>query len=101
MRILHRSLAPSTLARLACLLAASAGPGALAQQGHTTSTAGSTFQGTAALQLTHRATNFGERPSGSPAIQRLRDWIVTECKSTGGEVTLDAFTGETPAGPVP
>jgi Zn-dependent M28 family amino/carboxypeptidase len=59
------------------------------------------FQGSAALQLTHRATAFGERPSGSEAIQRLRDWIVLECKATGGQVSLDPFTGQTPSGPVP
>jgi Zn-dependent M28 family amino/carboxypeptidase len=69
-------------------------------QKHVAEAAASGFQGTAALQLTHRATAFGERPAGSPAIQRLRDWIVSECKATGGQVSLDSFTGQTPTGPV-
>ncbi len=59
------------------------------------------FQGAAALADTKRAVSFGERPSGSPAIERLRQWIVAEVKPLGGELILDPFTGQTPAGPVP
>lgn len=76
-------------------------PGFSGQQKRTAENAVSGFQGTAALQLTHRATAFGERPSGSQSIQRLRDWIVSECKATGAQVSLDSFTGQTPTGPVP
>lgn len=91
----------NSLGKLASLLALAAGCCAFAAQSHKPPTPASGFEGAAALQLTHRATNFGERPAGSPAIQRLRDWIVSECKSTGGQVSLDSFTGETPTGPVP
>ena len=82
-------------------LVVAAGICSYAWQTHPASAASSGFQGTAALNLTHRATTFGERPSGSDAIQRLREWIVSECKQTGGQVSLDSFTGETPTGPVP
>lgn len=58
------------------------------------------FQGSAALAYTRRATSFGERPSGSEALVHLRDWIVSELKPLSGQLTLDSFTGETPAGPV-
>jgi glutaminyl-peptide cyclotransferase len=59
------------------------------------------FSGTAALAYTRQAISFGERPSGSEAIARLRDWIVTELKPLGGELSLDPFQGQTPNGPVP
>jgi glutaminyl-peptide cyclotransferase len=59
------------------------------------------FSGTAALNETRRAVSFGERPSGSEANTHLRDWIVSRLKPLGGQLSLDSFTGETPAGPVP
>jgi Zn-dependent M28 family amino/carboxypeptidase len=54
-----------------------------------------------ALADTRHAVSFGERPSGSPANLKLRDWIVAELKPTGAHVSLDAFSGRTPDGPVP
>jgi glutaminyl-peptide cyclotransferase len=98
----HRPLPFCTLSHvLICFaLAGLASAASAGAQSHVAEAAASGFQGTAALQLTHRATGFGERPSGSQAIQRLRDWIVSECKATGGQVSLDAFTGQTPTGPV-
>jgi glutaminyl-peptide cyclotransferase len=59
------------------------------------------FNGEQALALTRQAVSFGERPSGSEAIGKLRDWIVSQLKPLGGQLSLDSFTGETPAGPVP
>ena len=59
------------------------------------------FDGRAALEYTRKATAFGERPSGSDAIVRLRKWIVSELKPLGGELALDAFTAQTPDGPIP
>ena len=59
------------------------------------------FRGTVALADTRHAVSFGERPSGSPANLKLRDWIVAELKPTGAQVSLDAFSGRTPDGPVP
>jgi Zn-dependent M28 family amino/carboxypeptidase len=61
----------------------------------------STFRGAAALADTRRAVSFGERPSGSEAIAHLRDWIVSELKPLGGQLSLDSFTGQTPMGPLP
>jgi len=59
------------------------------------------FNGTAALAYSTRATSFGQRPSGSEAIVRLRSWIVSELKPTDAEVSLDSFTASTPAGSIP
>jgi glutaminyl-peptide cyclotransferase len=101
MYTLHRFFRLGTLAQAAFFLAPFAALSSYCSQTHGSSAAPSGFQGTAALQLTHRAVTFGERPSGSEAIQRLREWIVSECKQTGGQITLDSFTGQTPTGPVP
>jgi len=61
----------------------------------------SLFRGAIALADTRRAVAFGERPSGSAANLRLRDWIAAELKSSGAQVSLDTFSGSTPNGPVP
>ena len=58
------------------------------------------FQGGAALQYTKKATSFGERPSGSKALEDMRAWIVGQLKPLGGEISMDTFTGHTPAGSV-
>jgi glutaminyl-peptide cyclotransferase len=71
---------------------ASAGPG---------SPPAARFSGSTALAYTAKAVSFGERPSGSDAIVKLREWIVGRLKPLSAEVTLDSFTGYTPAGPVP
>jgi glutaminyl-peptide cyclotransferase len=86
--IVVETLIPLTLTLLVCGVSSSAAPNSL-------------FRGTAALADTRHAVSFGERPSGSPANQKLRDWIVAELKPTGAEITLDSFSGRTPAGPVP
>ena len=59
------------------------------------------FRGAAALRAAREATAFGERPSGSKALTQTRDWIISELKPSGAEVQMDAFTGQTPAGPIP
>jgi len=61
----------------------------------------SLFRGSVALADTRHAVSFGERPSGSAANQKLRDWIVAELRSTGAQVSLDSFSGRTPEGPIP
>jgi len=72
----------------------------ITQFGRPVQASSATFQGTAALAYPRRATSFGERPSGSEAIARARDWIVSELKPLGGQIELDSFTGQTPTGPV-
>jgi len=62
--------------------------------------AASPFRGTAALADARRAAGFGERPSGSVENQRQREWILSELKPLGGQVTVDSFTARTPTGPV-
>lgn len=59
------------------------------------------FNGAAALADTRRATAFGERPSGSEALNGERSWLETQLRSLGGELTEDSFTGQTPNGPLP
>lgn len=61
----------------------------------------SDFSGAAALADTRHAVSFGERPSGSEAISRLRSWIVSDLKQNGGEISLDSFQAQTPKGPMP
>ena len=43
---------------------------------------------------------FGERPAGSAAIQKLRRFLEQELRASGLEPTREAFTAETPRGPV-
>jgi Zn-dependent M28 family amino/carboxypeptidase len=60
-----------------------------------------TFSGTAALSDTGRTVAFGERPSGSEANLKLREWIIGRLKPLGGQLTVDSFTANTPTGAVP
>lgn len=59
------------------------------------------FHGSAALAATKQAVAYGERPSGSEAVVKLRSWIVSQVKPLGGELSMDTFTAQTPTGPVP
>ncbi len=58
------------------------------------------FDGERAFAYTRRAVEFGPRPPGSPALSKLRQYIVSELKSFGCQVELDRFTAATPRGPV-
>jgi glutaminyl-peptide cyclotransferase len=58
------------------------------------------FSGTAALDFTRRAVEFGPRPPGSEANRKLQAYIIAQLKISGGEVTEDAFTAQTPKGPI-
>ena len=44
---------------------------------------------------------LGERPPGSPALERSRNLIRTHVEGLGFRVTRDAFTAQAPHGPVP
>ncbi|HVW10479.1 MAG TPA: M28 family peptidase [Bryobacteraceae bacterium] len=59
-----------------------------------------TFSGASALNFTAKAVAFGMRPSGSAANAKQRAWIRSELASFGCEVSTDAFTADTPDGPI-
>jgi glutaminyl-peptide cyclotransferase len=44
---------------------------------------------------------FGPRPSGSAAIGRLQEYILSELSSYGCKVDVDSFSADTPAGRLP
>lgn len=58
------------------------------------------FSGMSAFQFTRKAVEFGPRPPGSPAIQKLQVYILGQLKSFGCEVTEENFAAQTPRGPV-
>jgi hypothetical protein len=61
---------------------------------------GPTFRGAVAFAEARHSVEMGERPSGSTANQKLREWILGQLKPLGGRLTVDSFTGYTPDGPV-
>src|SRR5579864_859783 len=58
------------------------------------------FSGASALEFTRRAVEFGPRPSGSQAIQKLQAYIATELKKDGCQLAEDAFVAKTPRGEI-
>jgi Zn-dependent M28 family amino/carboxypeptidase len=54
------------------------------------------IDGQKVLQYTKEVVAFGSRPAGSPAHQKLEQYIVSKMK--GAEVEEDKFTAQTPAG---
>jgi peptidase M28-like protein len=56
------------------------------------------FDGKRAYQLVARQVAFGPRPSGSPAIVQLQNFLESELKSYGCAVESDKFNSDTPAG---
>jgi Zn-dependent M28 family amino/carboxypeptidase len=62
---------------------------------------GKDFDGKRALEYTRQAVEFGPRPPGSAAIQKLQAYIMAQLKSRKCTVTQDDFTPQTPQGKVP
>ncbi|MFZ0213191.1 MAG: M28 family peptidase [Candidatus Acidiferrales bacterium] len=56
------------------------------------------FDGQKAYDDTAKLVSFGPRPSGSDAIRRTQDYIESQLKSDGCEVSDDAFHAQTPIG---
>ncbi|HVH71644.1 MAG TPA: M28 family peptidase [Candidatus Dormibacteraeota bacterium] len=56
------------------------------------------FDGKRAYTLVAKQVGFGPRPSGSPAIAKLQDFLQSELKSYGCTVDTDSFTADTPVG---
>jgi len=59
------------------------------------------FDGERAFGDLKTLVSFGQRPSGSQALERARDFIVAELRAAGASVTEDAFVAKTPIGPIP
>ena len=58
------------------------------------------FDGHAAFRHVERMVRFGPRPSGSDALARTRRYLVEELKRGGLTVREEAFTAQTPDGPI-
>jgi len=58
------------------------------------------FSGSAALEFTRHATAFGPRPAASDANRKLQSYIEAQLKPLRSQVSFDAFTAQTPVGPV-
>ncbi len=61
---------------------------------------GADFSGTAAFEYTRRAVAFGPRPPGSEANKKLQAYIESQLKMLHCQLSGDAFTAQTPVGPV-
>ncbi len=61
---------------------------------------GADFGGASALEYTRRVVAFGPRPPGSAAIGKLRAYILAQARARGAAVEEDAFTAQTPVGPI-
>ena len=59
------------------------------------------FDGNSAYQQVAKQVSFGPRPPGSPAIQKLQDYLLQQLKSYGCAVETDSFSADTPDGRVP
>src|SRR5690349_15804105 len=59
------------------------------------------FDGKRAFAQVAKQVGFGPRPSGSPAISKLQDYIQGELTSYGCKVDTDSFTADTPVGRLP
>lgn len=61
----------------------------------------SEFRGPVAFAETKRAVSFGQRPSGSANLSKVREWLTSQLKGLGGELSTDSFQGQTPSGSIP
>ena len=60
------------------------------------------FSGASALEFTRKAVSFGPRPPASQANKNEQAWINRELQHLGKcQVTEDAFSAQTPLGPMP
>src|ERR1039458_1757968 len=59
------------------------------------------FDGARAFDDLKHLVAFGPRPSGSPAMDESRRWIIGQLKPTGTQIEEDSFTASTPIGSLP
>lgn len=62
--------------------------------------AGGPLSGENALAYVRTQVSFGPRPPGSESLRKCREFIVEELRGFGYRVEDDAFTAETPYGPI-
>jgi len=58
------------------------------------------FSGASALEFARKAVDFGPRPPGSAANRKLQSYIEAQLKPLHCQISFDAFTADTPSGPV-
>jgi len=58
------------------------------------------FSGEKALAHVRRLVDFGPRPPGSEALEKSRDYIESQLRLSGWQVSRQSFTDETPRGKV-
>jgi glutaminyl-peptide cyclotransferase len=58
------------------------------------------FDGKRAFADVAKQVDFGPHPSGSQAIAQVQDYLLSELSSAGCTADIDAFTAQTPAGPI-
>ncbi len=58
------------------------------------------FSGASAIEFTRKVVAYGPRPPGSEANSRLQAYIKSQLKLHGWEIQEDAFTADTPIGPI-
>ena len=58
------------------------------------------FSGEKALAHVQRLVDLGPHPGGSEAIEKARDYIEQQLRHSGWQVTLQAFTDNTPRGKI-
>lgn len=75
--------------------AASASPGNSSKSEKTTA-----FDGDRAFNHVKAQVGFGPRPAGSAAVEKTREYLLRELKSSGLHPTLDEFTETTPRGKI-
>jgi Peptidase family M28 len=56
------------------------------------------FDGKLAYEYTAKQVSFGPRPSGSPALAKLQDYLISQLKGFGCAVDTDSFSADTPIG---
>src|SRR5580700_2685297 len=56
------------------------------------------FDGNRAYAHVAKQVSFGPRPSGSPAILQVQEYLLSELKSYGCPVETDSFSADTPGG---
>src|SRR5882724_12342347 len=59
------------------------------------------FDGKRAFAHVAKQVSFGPRPSGSPALAHLQEYLLSELKSYGCNVETDDFSADTPVGRLP